>query len=60
MEWVAKATPRPIYPKETNPVPIEQEDGGPSRPIWTGTGNLAPDGAQTPDRPARSDPTTQS
>lgn len=40
--------------KQTNLVPIVMEAGQDSRPIWTGTGNLATTEAQTTDRPARS------
>ena len=42
MGWVANATPRPLYPRETDPVPIVQEAGWVLGPVWTGVGNLAP------------------
>jgi len=29
------ATPRPLYPRETAPVPIVQEAGSASGPVWT-------------------------
>jgi hypothetical protein len=37
-----------------DPVPIVQEVGWAPGPVWTGAGNLAPTGIQSPDRPARS------
>ena len=33
---VVKATPRPFYPRAGDPVPIEQEAGWVSGPVWTG------------------------
>jgi hypothetical protein len=46
---VVNATPRPLYPREKNPVPIIQEAGWASGPIWTGAEKLAPIGVQFPD-----------
>jgi len=40
------------YPRE-DPVPIIQEAGWASGPVWTGAENLVPIGIQSPDRPAR-------
>jgi hypothetical protein len=54
MGWVVNATPRPLYPRERDPVPIVQEDGWAPGPVWTGAENLAPTGIRSPDRPARS------
>ena len=41
MRWVVNATPRPLYPRDRNPVPIVQ-DGWDPGPVWTGAENLAP------------------
>jgi hypothetical protein len=37
-----------------DPVPILQEAGWASGPVWTGAENLTPTGIRPPDRPARS------
>jgi len=37
-----------------DPVPIVQEAGWASGPVWTGSENLAPTGIRFPDRPVRS------
>ena len=42
--WVVKATPRPIYPREADPVPIVQEAGWAPGFVWMGAKNLAPSG----------------
>jgi hypothetical protein len=55
MGWVVNATPRPFYPREREPVPIVQEAGWASEPVWTGAENLASTGTRSPDRPARSE-----
>jgi hypothetical protein len=54
--WVVSATPWPLYPRETDPVPIVYEaEWGPG-PVWTDTENLTPHTAiRTPDLPARSE-----
>ena len=36
--WVVNATPRPLYPRERETVPIVKEAGW----VWTGAENLAP------------------
>jgi len=54
MGWVVNATPRPLYTGE-DPVPIVQEAGWASGPVWTGVENLAPTGFRSPDTPARSE-----
>jgi len=36
-----------------DPLPILQEFGWASGPVWTGAENLAPTGIRSPDRPAR-------
>jgi hypothetical protein len=38
--WMITATPRPLYPQETEPVPIVLETGWASGPVWTGEKNL--------------------
>ena len=44
--------PASPYPKRV-PVPIVQEAGWASGPVWTCAENLAPTGIRSPDRPAR-------
>jgi hypothetical protein len=36
MGWVANATPRLLYPLETDPVPITQDAPWASGPVWKG------------------------
>ena len=45
-------TPRPLFTPGKDPVPIVQEAGWMSVPVWTGAENLAPTGIRSPDRPA--------
>ena len=52
--WGVSVTPRPLFTRGKNPVPIVQEDGWTPGPVWTGEENLAPTGIRSPDRPARS------
>jgi hypothetical protein len=52
---MASPTPRPLYPREKDPVPIVQEAGWAPRPVWTAAENLAPTGIRSPERPARSE-----
>ena len=54
MGWVVNATPRPLYPRERDPVPIVQEAGWAPGQVWKGAENLACSGIRSPDRPARS------
>ena len=42
-------------PPRKDPVPIVQEAGWASKPVWTGAENLAPTGIRSPDRPASSE-----
>jgi hypothetical protein len=42
MGWVVSATPWPLYPRETDPVPIVYEAEWAPGPVWTGAENLAP------------------
>jgi hypothetical protein len=37
---VASPTPRPLYPRERDPVPIVQEAGWAPGPVWTAAENL--------------------
>ena len=55
MGWVVNTTPRQIYPRETDPVPIVQEAGWAPGPVWMNAENFAPTGIRSPDRPARSE-----
>ena len=55
MGWVVNATPRPLYDREKDPVPILQEAGRAPESVWTGAENLAPAGIRSPNRPARSE-----
>jgi hypothetical protein len=52
-EWSA-ARPGRTLPPGKEPVPIVQEAGWATGPVWTGAENLAPTGIRSPDRPARS------
>jgi hypothetical protein len=45
--------PGPHLTPGKDPVPIVQEVGWASGPVWTGAENLAPTGIRSPDRPAR-------
>jgi hypothetical protein len=40
--WVVNVTPRPLYPRERDPVPIVQEAGWVPRPVWADAKNIAP------------------
>ena len=55
MGWVVMATPRPLYPREKDPVPLLQEAGWASGPVWTGAEYLALTGIRFPDLAARSE-----
>jgi hypothetical protein len=46
--------PRPVSTPRKDPVPIVQETGWTTGPVWTGAENLAPIGIRSADRPARS------
>jgi hypothetical protein len=52
---VASRTPRPLYPREGDPVPLLLEAGWAPGPVWTAAENLTPNGIRSPDRPARSE-----
>ena len=51
--WVVSSTPRPHLTPGKDPVPILQEVGWASAPVWTG-GKSCPHRDSIPDRPARS------
>jgi hypothetical protein len=46
--------PRPHLAPGKDPVPIVQEAGWASGPVWTGAENLAPTGIRSPARRTRS------
>ena len=52
--WGVSVTPRPLFTPGKDPVPIVQEDGWATGPVWTGAENLASTGIRYPDRSARS------
>jgi hypothetical protein len=52
--WLVNATPRPLYLWGTDPVPILQEAGWATGPVWTGAGISSQSGIRSPDRPTRS------
>jgi hypothetical protein len=51
-EQVVNATPRPLYPRERDPVPIVQEAAWAPGPVWTGAEYLVLTGIRSPDPPA--------
>jgi len=53
--WVVNATPRPLSPRERDPLPIVQEAGWAPGPVWTGVENLALTGILSPDLPSCSE-----
>ena len=55
MGWAVKATPRPFYPRERDPIPIVQEAVWAPGPVWTDAENLDLTGIRSPDRTARSE-----
>jgi hypothetical protein len=50
---MVNATPRPLYPRERDPVSIVQEAGWAPGSVWTAAKNLAPTGIRSPDRQIR-------
>jgi hypothetical protein len=54
MGCVVNATPRPLYPRKRDLVPMVHGTWWAPGPVWTGVKNVAPTGIQSPDRPARS------
>jgi len=55
MGWVDKATLRPLYPRERDPLPIVQEGRWAVGPVWTDVEKVALAGIRYPFRPARSE-----
>jgi len=51
--WVVNSTPRPHFTPEKDTVPILQEAGWATGPVWT-VGKSRPHRDSIPDRPARS------
>ena len=52
---MVNATPRPLYARERDLVPILWEDGWAPGPVRTGAEKLASTGIRSPDRPVRSE-----
>ena len=52
--WGVSVTLRLLFTPGKDAVPIVQEAGWASRPVWTGAENLAPTGIRSPDRPGHS------
>ena len=50
---MVNATPRPLYLRESDPVPIGLEAEWAPGAVWTGAENLAPTGIRSPDHVAR-------
>ena len=48
--WVVSTTPRLLYPREREPIPILQEARCSPGPVWKGAENLAPTGIRSPDQ----------
>ena len=55
MGWMVNATPRPLYLRETYPVPTVQEAGLAPGAVGTVAKKCAPTGIRSPDLPARSE-----
>ena len=53
--WLFNATPRPLYPRQRNPVLIVQEAMWAPGPVWTSAGNLALTGIRSPNSPAHNE-----
>ena len=52
--WGVSFTSRPLFNPGKDPVPVVQEVGWATGPVWTGAQNLASTEIRTPDRPASS------
>ena len=56
LDWGGWSTSRPgRFTPRKDPVPIVQEDGWATGPVWTGAENFTPTGNRSPDSPARSE-----
>ena len=53
--WVVNATPRPLYVRQRDAVPIVQEAEWVPGPVWAGVENLALTGLRSTDCPVRSE-----
>jgi len=51
--WGVSPTSRPLFTPGKESVPIVQEAGWATGPVWTGAENLAPTGIRSPYHPAR-------
>jgi len=56
---VVNVTPRPLYSREGDTLPIVKKGGWAPGPVWTGAQNLALIRIRSPDRPGRSEPLYQ-
>jgi hypothetical protein len=54
-KWVVNATPRQLYPRERDPVPIVQKARWAPGSVWTAAENLALTGTRSPNQAARSE-----
>ena len=54
-ECVVNATPRPLYPRGRDPVPVVEEAGWAPVLVWTAAENRAQTGIRSPDCPAGSE-----
>jgi hypothetical protein len=52
---VVNPAPRLLYVQERDPVPVVQEAGWVSEPVWMGPENVPSTGVRTQDSPARSE-----
>jgi hypothetical protein len=55
MEEVVNAMPRPLNPRERDPVSTVKEAGWAPLPVWMGVETVAPTGIRSPDRPSSSE-----
>ena len=53
--WLVSATPRLLYLREGDSVPIVQKAGRVAWPVWNGLENLSPTEIRSLDRPAHSE-----
>jgi len=50
--WVDSTTPRPLYPRERDPIPVVQKVEWAPVQVWTAAENLATTDTRSPDCPA--------
>jgi hypothetical protein len=53
MGWLVNATPRRLYLRKRDPIPIVRDVGWKRGPVWTGAEDLATLGIRLPDLAAR-------